>query len=252
MNIQYIFVNNKLWGPQDTLHQNPGSLQQHYSILRQIPAFYGRSQHFTTDPSILRQIPAFYGRSQHFTADPSILRQFCCCPAFYKIPGCRVSRGGSMDLDLAFDVFRIISVNDLLIIGIPVPIVNRSLPLGGQETSTVLSVVAHSPLSSIKMRPNDVKTEHTMELLKRLYFNEKDLKIERHEKYRKKLFKVGDVVRFIKDKKFYPKEADQRWTTELYKIRKVERNNFPITYLLSDNDGYELPRSFYREELRKT
>ena len=105
---------------------------------------------------------------------------------------------------------------------------------------------------SIKMRPNDVKTEHTIELLKRLYFNEKDLKIERHEKYRKKLFKVGDVVRFIKDKKFYPKEADQRWTTELYKIRKVERNNFPITYLLSDNDGYELPRSFYQEELRKT
>ena len=44
---------------------------------------------------------------------------------------------------------RIISVNDLLIVGIPVPIVNRSLPLGGQETSTILNVVAHSPL------PND-------------------------------------------------------------------------------------------------
>ena len=57
------------------------------------------------------------------------------------------------------------------------------------------------------------------------------------KKYRKKLFKVGDVVRIIKDKKFYPKEADQ--------------NNFPITYLLSDNDGDELPGSFYREELRK-
>ena len=71
------------------------------------------------------------------------------------------------------------------------------------------------------------------------------------KKYRKKLFKVGDVVRIIKDKKFYPKEAYQRWTTQLCKIRKVERNNFPITYLLSDNDGDELPGSFYREELRK-
>ena len=63
------------------------------SILRQTPVFFGRSQLFTADPSFLRQIPAFYGRSQLFTADPSILRQFCCCPAFYRIPWCRVSRG---------------------------------------------------------------------------------------------------------------------------------------------------------------
>ena len=37
------------------------------------------------------------------------------------------------------------------------------------------------------MRPNDVKTEHTLELLKRLYFNEKDLKIEHHEKISQKI-----------------------------------------------------------------
>ena len=73
---------------------------------------------------------------------------------------------------------------------------------------------------------------------------------ERREKYRKRLFKIGNMVRIVKDKKFYPKEADERWTNEVYKIRKVERQNFPITYLLSDSNGVEIPRSFYQEELR--
>ena len=105
--------------------------------------------------------------------------------------------------------------------------------------------------SSIKMRPADVKPEHTQILLDRLYGSRKYKNTVEREKYRKKLLKVGDFVRVVKAKKFYPKEADQRWTTELFKIRIVERRNFPITYLLSDSSGEELPRSFYREELRK-
>ena len=105
--------------------------------------------------------------------------------------------------------------------------------------------------SSIKMRPADVKPEHTQILLNRLYGNNKYKETVKREKYRKKLLKVGDFVRVVKDKKFYPKEADQRWTDELYKIRIVERKNFPITYLLSNSSEEELPRSFYREELRK-
>ena len=103
-----------------------------------------------------------------------------------------------------------------------------------------------------KMRPNDVKPEHTAAILKRLYFDEKDLKIERKEKYRKRLLKVGDQVRIAKDKKFYPKEADKRWSEELYTIRKVEQRNFPITYKLTDDSGTDLPRSFYREDLQKS
>lgn len=103
---------------------------------------------------------------------------------------------------------------------------------------------------SIKMKPNDVTPEHSGTLLKRLYSNKKDMDNERREKYRKRLFKIGNMVRIVKDKKFYPKEADERWTNEVYKIRKVERQNFPITYLLSDSNGVEIPRSFYQEELR--
>ena len=105
--------------------------------------------------------------------------------------------------------------------------------------------------SSIKMKPADVKPEHTQILLNRLYGNKKYKETVKREKYRNKLLKVGDFVRVVKDKKFYPKESDQRWTNELYKIRIVERKNFPITYLLSKDNGESLPRSFYREELKK-
>ena len=103
---------------------------------------------------------------------------------------------------------------------------------------------------SIKMRPNEVKTRHTKLLLERLYFNKKAIDTERKEKYRKRLFKVGNLVRILRDKAFYSKEADQRWTIEQYKIRKVERHNFPITYLLSNSYGINMPRSFYQEELK--
>lgn len=105
--------------------------------------------------------------------------------------------------------------------------------------------------SSIKMKPVDVKAEHTEILLNRLYGNKKYRETVKREKYRKKLLKVGDLVRVVIDKKFYPKESNQRWTDEYYKIRIVERKNFPVTYLLSNSNGEALPRSYYREELRK-
>ena len=71
------------------------------------------------------------------------------------------------------------------------------------------------------------------------------------EKYRKKLFKVDDLVRIVKERSFLEKEAVQKWTTEIFKIRKVERKNFPITYLLSDLNDEDILGSFYYEELRK-
>ena len=105
--------------------------------------------------------------------------------------------------------------------------------------------------STIKMKPNDVKEEHTNILLKRLYSNKKYTDTIKQEKYRKKLFKVNDLVRIVKEKSFLEKEAVQKWTTEIFKIRKVERRNFPITYLLTDLNDEDILGSFYYEELRK-
>ena len=100
------------------------------------------------------------------------------------------------------------------------------------------------------MKPNDVKSEHVQQLLKRIYQNSKYLKTVKEEKYRKRLLKVGNSVRIVKTKGFLSKEAVQKWTLAIFKIRKVERQNFPITYLLTDLNGEDVLGSFYREELQ--
>lgn len=105
--------------------------------------------------------------------------------------------------------------------------------------------------STIGMKPNDVKPKHTKELLKKIYFNKQYLNTIKREKYRKKLLKINDMVRITKERGFREKEAVQKWTKEVFKIRKVERQNFPITYLLSDLNNEDILGSFYFEELRK-
>jgi len=46
-------------------------------------------------------------------------------------------------------------------------------------------------------------------------------------------FKVGDSVRVSKYKTIFEKSYMPNWTTEMFKIVKVQRTN-PITYLLED------------------
>ena len=55
----------------------------------------------------------------------------------------------------------------------------------------------------------------------------------------------------MKERSFLEKEAVQKWTIEIFKIRKVERQNFPITYLLADLNDEDILGSFYYEELKK-
>jgi len=104
---------------------------------------------------------------------------------------------------------------------------------------------------TIGMNPNEVRPEHVQQLLKRIYQNSEYLKTIREEKYRKRLLKVGNLVRISKTKGFLSKEAVQKWTLEMFKIRKVERQNFPITYLLTDLNDEDVLGSFYREELQQ-
>ena len=106
--------------------------------------------------------------------------------------------------------------------------------------------------STIKMKPNDVGPEHTKIILDRLYFDKNYKNVINREKYRHRLLKVGNQVRIVKERKTFGKEADQKWTDEIFVIRKVLRKNFPVTYLLSDLNGQEIEGSFYIEELQLT
>lgn len=62
-------------------------------------------------------------------------------------------------------------------------------------------------------------------------------------------FRVGDSVRLSKYKHVFEKGYTPNWTTEIFKIRKVQYNTFPVTYLLSDYLGHEIRGSVYQGEL---
>lgn len=93
---------------------------------------------------------------------------------------------------------------------------------------------------TIGMRPNDVNGYNEKELLITVYNNANGKP--------KQLFKVGDFVRLSKFKHAFAKGYTPNWTTEIFKIRKVQPTN-PITYLLDDSEGNPIMGSIYGEEL---
>lgn len=100
---------------------------------------------------------------------------------------------------------------------------------------------------TIKMKPNDVTYEDEQYLLNTVY--RLDARIPLHQKIKAK-FKIGDSVRISKYKHIFSKGFTPNWTTEVFKIRRVQQT-YPFTYLLSDLQGKDIQGSFYNEELLK-
>src|SRR5215469_10815540 len=63
-------------------------------------------------------------------------------------------------------------------------------------------------------------------------------------------FKVGDSVRVSKFKTIFEKGYTPNWTTEVFKIIKVQKTN-PVTYLLEDYRGKPVAGGFYEYELHR-
>ncbi|XP_077260501.1 uncharacterized protein LOC143896473 [Temnothorax americanus] len=63
-------------------------------------------------------------------------------------------------------------------------------------------------------------------------------------------FKAGDSVRVSKYKTIFEKGYTPNWTTEVFKIVKVQRTN-PVTYLLEDYRGNSVAGAFYEYELHR-
>lgn len=95
---------------------------------------------------------------------------------------------------------------------------------------------------TIKMKPNDVNKSVERHLLKTVYTPRISLKA-------KPKFKVGDHVRMSKYKHVFSKGYTPNWTTEIFKIRRVQQTN-PITYLLVDIKGRDVLGTIYKEELQ--
>ncbi|XP_050453258.1 uncharacterized protein LOC126852461 [Cataglyphis hispanica] len=63
-------------------------------------------------------------------------------------------------------------------------------------------------------------------------------------------FKIGDSVRVSKYKTIFEEGYAPNWTTEVFKIFKVQRTN-PVTYLFEDYRGKSIAGAFYEYELRR-
>lgn len=68
---------------------------------------------------------------------------------------------------------------------------------------------------------------------------------------RKKILKIGDIVRISKYKGAFSKGFEINWSPELFKIVKININN-PPTFLLEDMNGHPIKGCFYQQELQKT
>ncbi|XP_070167538.1 uncharacterized protein [Polyergus mexicanus] len=94
---------------------------------------------------------------------------------------------------------------------------------------------------TIGMRPLDVTPAIAEKLLDTVY---SAIKIAGPAK-----FKVGDLVRVSRYKTIFEKGYTPNWTTEVFKIVKVQRTN-PVTYLLEDYCKKSVAGAFYKYELR--
>lgn len=99
------------------------------------------------------------------------------------------------------------------------------------------------------MSPNEVNSDNEQHLLDTVYNYKRSIKIDELHR-RNAAFKVGDHVRLSKYRMLFDKAYTPNWTTEIFKIRKVQYHTNPITYLLSDYQDNDIKGSVYAEELQ--
>lgn len=96
---------------------------------------------------------------------------------------------------------------------------------------------------TIKCNPIDVNNNTKHKIFK-------TLACEKLKKKKNKL-KIGDYVRISKYKGVFDKGYTPNWSTEIFKIIKVQET-LPVTYLIEDVRNQPISGAFYAEELQKT
>ncbi len=97
---------------------------------------------------------------------------------------------------------------------------------------------------TIKMAPKNVTRINEASILKNRFTFLKQVELPTK-------FKIGDIVRISKEKHVFSKGYTPNWSTELFRIRKVQLGK-PTTYLLSDLNNIPINGCFYAEEIQKT
>ena len=73
----------------------------------------------------------------------------------------------------------------------------------------------------------------------------------RHPKPATPKFKVDEVVRISKLPTTFAREYDEKWTSELFRVKRVYKRQGVFIYKLVDWQGEDISGSFYSEELTK-
>lgn len=101
----------------------------------------------------------------------------------------------------------------------------------------------HTKHRTIKMKPIDVVPSNEQHLLNTVYSNTFPIRGVKAK------FKSGDLVRISKYKHIFSKGYTPNWTTEIFRIKKVQPTN-PVTYLLIDLEGHDIKGTVYPQELQ--
>lgn len=104
----------------------------------------------------------------------------------------------------------------------------------------LLSTYNHRRHRTIGMRPANVTPVVAERLLSTVYSRTKIAAPAR--------FKIDEPVRVSKFKTVFEKGYTPNWTTEVFRIAKVQQTN-PVTYLLKDYRGEPIAGGFYEHEL---
>lgn len=105
------------------------------------------------------------------------------------------------------------------------------------------------------MQPNEVNSRNEQRLLDTVYNYARMIAVAKKKRGKQgtaaaAAFKVGDYVRLSKFRTVFEKGYTPNWTTEIFRIRKVQYNTDPITYLLEDYQKQEIKGSVYTHELQ--
>lgn len=104
----------------------------------------------------------------------------------------------------------------------------------------------HTYHRTIRMKPIDVNNNKVKVLQENILKN-----ATTNSNSVKNKFNVGDLVRISKYKGVFDKGYTPNWSTEIFKIVKVQMTS-PVTYLLEDQKHQSILGAFYEQELQKT
>ena len=100
---------------------------------------------------------------------------------------------------------------------------------------------------SIRMAPADVNADNEKSLWWALYAHVNDKNTKKYKKFK---YTVGDTVRLSRKRTRMEREYDERWTNEIFRVRRRFYNKGIVQYKVEDYSGVKKKGSFYEAELQ--